>query len=131
MLRIALIVLTLSVFQSDPVKQTKWKSRYVVLKVTAYCPCKICCRNYANGKTSIGRNAYLPGLAINTDAFSYGMYFDVPGYKRGPNKNGSWIMADDTGGGIAMNQIDIRFKTHQEAVNWGVKTLRVRVWEKQ
>ena len=95
---------------------------------TAYCPCRICCGRHADGKTATGRSAWLAGVAVDPSAIPLGLHLDIPGYNRGPNKNGSWIRADDTGSAIKGNIIDVRFKTHQEAVQWGRKSITVRIW---
>jgi len=100
---------------------------YVWVESTAYCPCSICCGSNANGLTAKMRDAYLPGVAVDPKFISLGSHLDIPGYKRGPNKNGSWIRADDTGRVIKKDKIDVRFKTHEEAKKWGRKWIRVRV----
>lgn len=111
--------------------QAGYKSRWVTVTCTAYCPCKICCASHSDGVTASGRNAWLAGVAVDPAVFALGSHLDIPGYDRGPNGNGSWILADDTGRLVVGNVIDVRFKTHEEAVQWGRKTLKVRVWEKE
>ena len=106
--------------------------RTLRVRVTAYCPCKVCCGSHAHGKTKIGRDARLPGVAVDPKVIPLRSYLDVPGYPRGPNHNGSWVMADDTGDGIHGNHIDLRFETHEEALAW-VRThpsnITIRIWE--
>lgn len=105
-------------------------SRRVTVVATGYCPCEVCCGSHADGKTATGRDAKLPGLAIDPKIFKLGKArFDIPGYNRGSNNNGSWILADDTGGAIKGYRIDLRFKSHEEATKWGKKKIKVRVWE--
>jgi len=106
------------------------KPYYVEVRATAYCPCEKCCGKFADGTTSTGRDAYLPGIAVDPKKIPLGSHVDIPGYKRGPNKNGSWILCDDVGGKIKDWHIDVRFKTHQEALNWGVKRVKIRVHPK-
>ena len=101
---------------------TERNSRTIRVTATAYCPCRICCGRHSDGKTAIGRNAYSKGIAVDPKVIRLRSYLDIPEY-------GSWIMADDTGRAIKGNRIDIRFKTHQEAVKFGVKTITIRVWE--
>lgn len=100
-----------------------WKSKRIEVRVTAYCPCKICCGNHANGKTATGRDAYKNGVAVDPTIIPLGSRLDIPGY-------GNWQLADDVGGAIKNNHIDVRFKTHKEALKWGTKTIKIRVWIK-
>lgn len=106
----------------------EYESRRLKVTVTGYCPCRICCGDFADGKTATGRDARKSGIAVDPEIISLGSYIDVPGYNRGPNNNGSWIMADDTGRVIKGNKIDLRFQTHGEAKKWGKKEMIVRVW---
>ena len=101
----------------------KPKAYYLTVIATAYCPCKKCCGKWADGKTKTGRDAKLAGVAIDPKIIPLGSHVDIPNYLRGPNKNGSWILCDDTGKTIKGNKIDLRFKTHQEALNWGIKKI--------
>ena len=99
--------------------------------VTAYCPCKKCCGRFADGRTHTGRDAYKAGVAVDPTVIPLGSRLDIPGYDRGPNGNGSWILADDTGSRVVGKRIDVRFKTHEEAIKWGVKRLKIRIWKKK
>jgi 3D (Asp-Asp-Asp) domain-containing protein len=92
------------------------------VEATAYCPgpCAIC---GTTGKTATGRDATLPGVAVDPAVIPLGSRLDVPGV-------GSWVLADDTGGAIKGEKIDVRMRTHEEAVEFGRKTIRVRVWGK-
>jgi len=106
------------------------ESKLISVKATGYCPCEICCGSSADGMTAMGRNAILAGVAVDPAVIPLGSHLDIPGYSRGPNRNGSWIKADDTGGAVKGFNIDVRFFTHEEALAWGVKHLTVRVWVK-
>ena len=124
------IILILSLFMLGVAPAHRW----IDVEASAYCPCAKCTNG--DGVTASGRDASLPGVAVDGKFIRRGEHLDIPGYKRGPNANGSWILADDTGG--AMRQaakrgkvlIDVRFASHQEALNWGRQWIRVRVWEK-
>jgi len=102
--------------------------KWMILEVTAYDP-GACCTN-GDGMTATGRDASLDGIAVDPSVIPLGSHLDVPGITQGPNGNGSWLLADDKGGAIKGNKADIRMQTHQEALNWGRRILRVRVWEK-
>lgn len=107
---------------------------YTVLTVsiTAYCPCPSCCGIWsAQHESRIGTDyvqktssGTIPtaGRTIATDPSV------IPtGYK--VVIDGHTYIAEDTGGGIKGNRIDIYFDTHQEALNWGVQTKEVKVYE--
>ena len=133
MLRINIIlVLFVSIFMisnnthSQSKKQIK--SYHLFVKATAYCPCSRCCGKGSPGITKRGTDAWKPGVAVDRNVIPLGSHIDIPGYKRGPNKNGSWILCDDIGGAIEGNEIDVRFKTHREALKWGEKNIKIRVW---
>lgn len=109
----------------------EWTARRVKVRATAYCPCSKCCGKHADGKTATGRDAYKAGIAVDSSVIPLGSRVDIPGHNRGSNGNGSWILADDTGGAIKGRRIDVRFKTHKEALEWGVKNITIRVWSKR
>ena len=103
---------------------------YIILLVSAYCPCEICCGDSADGKTATGRSAYTKGVATDWAVIARGSRIDIPGYK-------NWALVDDTGGALRAAtkrgkiQIDVRFQSHKRALRWGVKTLKCRVWRKK
>jgi len=109
----------------------EYVSRWLKVIATAYCPCPKCCGKFADGKTATGRDAKLPGVAVDPKIIKHGSRVDIPNYNRGSNGNGSWILADDVGGAIKGNKIDVRFKTHGEARKWGKKTIKIRIWTKK
>lgn len=95
----------------------------VLAKVTAYCPCAKCCGKFSDGVTSRGRDAFKTrGVAVDPKRIAYGSKVTIPGA-------GTFI-ADDTGGAMRNADgyhIDLRFHTHQAALNWGVKHLEVTI----
>jgi len=131
-------VLAFFIFLATATKAgNEWTSRYVTVKATAYSPHAGSCAPYDDGKTSTGRDAYLPGVAVDPSLISYGSRIDIPGYNASGNDwggNGSWILVDDTGAAMRKAgrrgeyHIDVRFKTAQEAREWGVKYIKVRIW---
>ena len=130
-----LIILCLSVLPLLSLGAAK-KPKHVWMDVTAYayCPCFKCCgKNPGHPAYAItfkGTDAWKAGIAVDQSVIPHGRRVDIPGYERGVNKNGSWILADDTGGSkIRGKVIDVRFVTHKEALQWGVKHIRIRVWE--
>mgnify|MGYP000272583517 CR=1 FL=1 len=129
--RALLCVVALCVLPGQDIKQeidkyVNYSPSYMTVKVTAYCPCPICCGKHSNGKTAINRNAYQPGVAVDKTIIRLRSRLDVPGY-------GNWVMADDTGSRVKGKHIDVRFNTHSEALEWAKnnpKHIRIRVWTK-
>ena len=127
-----MIFLTLLVVFTLPVQASVvYESKYLEVRAHGYCPCRVCCGKNADGKTATGRSAWRAGIAVDPKVIPLGSYTDIPGYDRGPNDNGSWIKADDTGRLIKGRVIDVRFRTHAEALDWGTRKIRIRVWRKR
>jgi 3D (Asp-Asp-Asp) domain-containing protein len=106
-----------------------WKT--VIAKVTAYEPSERCCPGTADGKTSIGHNAWkLDGCAVDPRAIPYGTMLYVP--------NVGYREADDTGSAMKRSwnrnrtfHVDVRMTYFSEARNWGVKYLPVKLFVKK
>ena len=96
------------------------------MKVTAYCPCRLCCGKYADGITASG-HSIIDGdrFAAADRSVPFGTKMIIPGYARD-----SPIKVLDRGGSITGCHIDVYFDTHQQALNWGVKYLDVKVIKK-
>ena len=81
-------------------------------KVTAYCPCEKCCGK-TDRITSTGVIAQENRtIAVDPKVIPYGTKVLIDGKE---------YIAEDCGGAIKGNKIDVYFRTHQEALNWGVK----------
>lgn len=95
--------------------------------MTHYCICKKCCGKSPDdpgyGITASGRKAtpYV-SVAVDPDVIPLGSDVLVD-YGDGDIK---YYRADDTGGAVKSNHIDLCVSDHQEALNLGVKT--VTVW---
>lgn len=100
---------------------------------TAYCSCKNCCGIYAKNRpvdddgkeivyTASGERA-VQGITIAADwsVLPAGTVVEIDGYGE--------FTVHDKGGTIIGNKIDIYFESHQEALEWGVKTVKLRVIE--
>ena len=106
------------------------------VKATAYCLCKKCCgkssSHPAYGVTASGLKI-IPGtnmkvvasdpsvIPLGTEVYIEGLY--------GAKDYGYAIVAD-TGSAIKNLKIDLYMDTHQMALNWGVKTVRVYILDK-
>lgn len=83
-----------------------------VFKITHYCPCSICCGPYADGITSTGVTAVTNHtIAVDPTQIPYGSKVVI---------NGQVYVAEDCGGAIKKNCIDIYVATHAEGENKGV-----------
>lgn len=93
-----------------------------LFKITAYCPCSICCGEwtdaYASKITSLGAGAY-EGVTVAVDPklIPYGtkLYTDDFGVR----------IATDCGGAIKGNRLDLFFSTHEKALEYGVKYMHL------
>lgn len=71
--------------------------------------------------TASGTKAKKGTVAADTRFYRFGTVMDVPGYGMG--------RVEDRGGAIqGPARIDLFFKTHQEALQWGRRRLSVTVW---
>ncbi len=88
-----------------------------IWRITAYCPEKCCCGEFADGITASGAPA--EGLIIAAPKeIPFGTQFYIPGY--------GWATVQDRGGAIKGKRLDLLFSDHQEALNWGVKYFEKR-----
>lgn len=81
-------------------------------RITHYCPCSICCGPWANGITSTGVTATTNHtIAVDPTQIPYGSKVVI---------NGQVYVAEDCGGAIKTNCIDIYVATHEEGESKGV-----------
>ena len=85
--------------------------------MTAYCTCEKCCGEWADGTTYTGTQA-TPGrtIAVDPDVIPLGSKVSI---------NGNEYIAEDIGGAIKGNRIDVLFPTHQDAIHFGVQYAEV------
>ena len=93
--------------------------------LTAYCSCKICCGNYSpevTGKKSTTASGTTPKagrtVAVDKSVIPLGSKLEILG------KN---YVAEDVGGAIKGNRIDIYFDKHSEAVKFGQQVADVYI----
>ena len=116
------------------------QGRTVYIETTGYCACEKCCsweRNwrfqpvFSNGpnkgkvkKIGIcadGTLAKRGTLAADTRYFPFGTKIHIPGYGMGT--------VHDRGGAIkGRTKLDLFFQTHQQALNWGRKKIKVTIY---
>lgn len=120
---------------TEPVTEpeTETESAWIYMgnfKLTAYCSCQICCGEYAlnrpvdeNGKTIVytasgARAEAGVTIAVDPRVIPYGTNVRI---------NGNVYTAQDTGGGIKGNRIDVYFDDHQEALQFGLQSADVEI----
>jgi 3D (Asp-Asp-Asp) domain-containing protein len=99
-------------------------ARVVRMRVTAYCPCDICCGPKAMGITASGRPVAADnGRFVAADpVLAFGTRLVVPGYNRGRP-----VRVLDRGGAIRGLSLDVYFDSHERAREWGVRWLPVAI----
>lgn len=86
-------------------------------KLTAYCPCSKCNGKWAGGITSTGAMAKSNRtIAVDPSVIPYGTKVMI---------NGEIYVAEDCGGAIKGNRIDVYHDTHSEALDFGVQYAEV------
>lgn len=111
------------------------------MEVTGYCPCGICCgwkrswfglgppvftsgpnkgRRKEVGVTASGTRARPGTVAADTSILPFGTIVYVPGY--------GWGRVEDRGGAIRGQKLDLFFRSHRQALEWGRQHHEVRVW---
>jgi len=86
---------------------------------TAYCPCAKCCGAYASGRTSTGMRATKGVISVDPRVIPLGTRLYVEGY--------GFAVAGDVGGAIRGNRVDVCFDTHEEAMAWGRRKVKVYI----
>jgi 3D (Asp-Asp-Asp) domain-containing protein len=110
-------------FNGRPVRpaRTMW------MTVTAYSPDEKSCGPSAHGVTASLHSVYTNGMkmaAADTRVLPFGSMITVPGYD-----SGQIVPVLDRGGAIKGHRLDMLFPTDAEARAWGVKKMKVTVWE--
>ncbi len=98
----------------------------VLYTITAYCSCRICCGVYSpevTGRESHTATGTVPAegrtIAVDPSVIPYGTQVYIDGY--------GVYTAEDCGGAIKGNRIDMYFESHQAACQFGVQRLYVTI----
>jgi 3D (Asp-Asp-Asp) domain-containing protein len=110
-----------------------------VLLTTGYCSCGKCCgwrRTWYGrpvyaygpnkglpkriGQTASGAMARPGTIAADTSRYPFGTIMHVEGYGYG--------VVQDRGGSIKGDHIDLYFRRHSDALRWGRRKVRVKIW---
>ena len=98
----------------ETVVQEEPKPEYITetFKLTAYCPCMQCCGK-TDGITASGTKATEGRtIAVDPNVIPFGTEVII---------NGHTYIAEDKGGAIKDNRIDVYFDSHQDALEFGVQ----------
>ena len=107
-------------------EQTPEQWRVVHMRVTAYCPCSKCCGEYADGITADNHRIQDGDRFVAADkTYAFGTEIVIPGYN-----DSEPVHVKDRGGAIQGQRLDVFFNTHQEALEWGVQYLDVKIKNK-
>ncbi len=95
-----------------------------VFKATAYCSCEKCCDKDPSDKwygiTATGKRARWGTVAVDKRVIKLGSTLRIKGY---PD---TIFRAEDVGGAIKGNHIDVWFPSHREALKFGVQKIVVQ-----
>nr|DAH53412.1 MAG TPA: lytic transglycosylase [Caudoviricetes sp.] len=107
-------------------EQVEAQAEYIEFVATAYCSCSSCCGKYAYNRP----NGIVYGAAGRELVEGYSIAVDPSVIPYGTivrTENGKEYRADDCGGAIKGNHIDIYFADHQKALKWGKQTIRINL----
>lgn len=94
------------------------RKNWIKFTATGYCSCAKC-TGKTNGITASGKKATPNHTVAMPKQYSFGTNIEI--------KDIGYFVVEDRGGAIKGNKIDIYFSTHQEALNWGVRTVYLRI----
>lgn len=80
--------------------------------ITAYCPCEKCCGPWTDGITASGTYAEPGVIAVDPHVIKLGSTVLIDGQE---------YRAEDTGGAIRGNRIDMFMTCHSDALDYGVQ----------
>lgn len=112
------------------------EGRWVTVIATAYCPCELCCGDEADGITANGNMVadYPYNIAASRNV-PFGTKIYIPtghGYLDRSRPRDRYWVTDDRGGRLdtdlaetGITRIDLRYRTHYSAKQFGRKTILV------
>ena len=105
---------------ADKLPQAKEISRKLSVTAYGYCPCVKCCGK-SNGITATGVRAKEGRtVAVDTSVIPLGSTVIIDGKE---------YVAEDVGGGIKGNKVDVFHDTHNEALRFGKRKIDIEVRE--
>ena len=97
-------------------------------KLTAYCSCSLCCGKWANNRPVDENGDEIVYGAIGerlSEGYSIAVDPSVIPYRTEVIINGHTYKAQDCGGAIKGDRIDVYFDDHQEALKFGIQYAEV------
>lgn len=91
----------------------KPEKKEIIMTVKAYAYCLY-------SRTSTGKIPSRGTIAVDPKKIPYGAKIYIPGY--------GWGTALDRGSAIKGNKIDVWFPTLRECINWGIRTVKIKVY---
>lgn len=110
----------LGLLSSSPAYTPSRGARTITLVATGYCPCAKCNYPYGGQPSYLGYPLRKGIVAVDPRVIPMGSRLYIEGY-------GSAIAADQ-GNAIKGNRIDLCFSSHQEALDWGIRTVQVTIY---
>ncbi len=110
-------------FDGRPIRPKKT----IYMTVTGYSPDARSCGDSADGRTATNHSVWTNGMnlvAADPRLLPYGSLVSVPGYA-----SNDVVPVLDCGGAIKGARLDLLYPSHEQALRWGVKRVRVTVWE--
>lgn len=98
---------------------TAYRGKTLTMVATAYDPCYQCNYPYYGAPSYIGLPLGYGIIAVDPKVIPMGTRLYVEGYGEG--------IAADQGNAIKGNRIDLCFATHQQALDYGIKTVKVTI----
>jgi 3D (Asp-Asp-Asp) domain-containing protein len=102
----------------DPHPEPERAYYTATFETTAYCACSKCCGK-SDGITASGTRAAQGRTIAAPSTYDFGTEIEI---------DGNIYVVEDRGGAIKDNRIDIFFDSHQEANNYGRKTVEGKVF---
>lgn len=100
------------------------RARCETMVLTAYCPCEKCCGKWSfldHGGTACGERAAEGVTVAMAPEIPFGTEILIDGVGR--------RICQDRGNAIGTGRIDVYFESHEDALNFGMKTANVLIWE--
>ena len=114
----AVVQTTTKEVTTKPTTEVTTAKSTTTFKLTAYCACAKCCGK-TDGITATGTKATQGRtIAVDPKVIPYGTKVVI---------NGNTYIAEDCGGAIKGNRIDIYFDSHDEALQFGVQYADVHI----
>lgn len=116
----------------EPVEETvsnrnsEPREEWIKFTATGYCACQKCCGK-TNGITSSGAKATAGVTVAMPSNYSFGTKIQLKSMSGTLMNGGNYYTVQDRGGAIKSNRIDIFFSSHQEALNFGRRTVYLKV----